>query len=106
MKTDVLLPDIPYKHLKVGGFVYTVQYPWEESVPGLRAEIFHKFQRICIERGTIDNVKESMLHEAVHAVDADRQAGITEDQVRKMSLGLYAFIKDNRELVHWIMEEK
>lgn len=42
-----------------------------------------------------DQQKCTFIHECLHGIDEITESGLTEDQVRKMAKGLYAFIKDN-----------
>ena len=39
-----------------------------------------------------------LIHECIHAIDDITEIGLTEEQVRKLSKGLYGFIKDNPEV--------
>lgn len=42
-----------------------------------------------------DQQKCTFIHECMHGIDDIVEAGLDEDQIRKISKGLYQFIKDN-----------
>lgn len=42
-----------------------------------------------------DQQKCTFIHECVHGIDDIVETGLTEEQVRKLSKGIYQFIKDN-----------
>lgn len=46
----------------------------------------------------IEQQKCTLIHECLHGIDDVVEADLTEDQVRLMAKGLYAFIKDNPNL--------
>jgi len=48
---------------------------------------------------------EVLLHEIVHAIDAAMQTGLEEDQVGRLSRGLFAVLKDNPGLLAHILNE-
>lgn len=50
-----------------------------------------------------DEERESLLHELCHAVDEQLGLGIREKRIRAFSVGLYAMLKDNPELVKYLM---
>jgi hypothetical protein len=41
------------------------------------------------------NIEQVLLHEAIHEISIQRDAKLTEKQVRFMSEGLYEFLKTN-----------
>jgi len=42
---------------------------------------------------------DTLLHEAMHAVDHELHCGMTEPQIRRMATGLLALLRDNPALV-------
>ena len=46
--------------------------------------------------GLADHMRqESLLHEVIHGVDEELSIGLTEEQVRRLSVGLYAVYREN-----------
>ena len=54
----------------------------------------HMERKITID--TVHRTDSTFLHEIVHAVDVNRHLSLTEEQVKSLSHGLYAVIKDNK----------
>lgn len=51
-----------------------------------------------------DREREVLVHELVHAVDEAMQSKLSEEQVEKLGVGLYALLSDNPELVKYLVE--
>lgn len=45
---------------------------------------------------------DTLLHEAMHAVDHELHCGMTEPQIRRMATGLLALLRDNPALVEFL----
>ena len=45
---------------------------------------------------------DTLLHEAMHAVDHELHCAMTEPQIRRMSTGLLALLRDNPALVAFL----
>lgn len=45
-----------------------------------------------------DMQKCTFIHECLHGIDDVVEADLTEDQIRLMAKGLYAFIKENKNI--------
>lgn len=45
---------------------------------------------------------DTLLHEAMHAVDHELHCGLTEPQIRRMATGLLALLRDNPALVQFL----
>lgn len=60
---------------------------------------------VLSESNTPSQMRETCLHEVVHAVDWAVKADMEEDQVGRMARGLFAVLRDNPGFVKWIMQE-
>lgn len=49
-----------------------------------------------------DNIKDTLLHEVLHAVDYCMATKLTEDQVAALATGLLAVFLDNPELMEFL----
>lgn len=47
--------------------------------------------------------RDTLLHEAMHAVDLEMHCGMSEPQIRRMATGMLALLRQNRELVNFLM---
>ena len=89
------------KKLRILGKTYTV-----EITPGIT-----EYGLCCEETQTIkirpvkggDVVKDTLLHECIHAIDFSMHSGLTEDQVQRLGSGLWALFNDNPELLAYLM---
>lgn len=50
-------------------------------------------------------LKESFLHEVIHAVDERLHLGLRERQVGMMSVGLFEWMRDNSKTAMWMIDE-
>lgn len=65
----------------------------------LYGRIEHDFATITISKiYSEDQQKCTFLHECIHGIDELFEIGLEEEQVRKLSKGIYQFIKDNPHL--------
>ena len=46
---------------------------------------------------------DTLLHEAMHAVDHEMHCSMTEPQIRRMATGLLALLRDNPALVAFLV---
>jgi len=51
-----------------------------------------------------DREREVLVHELVHAIDEAMQSKLSEDQVEKLGVGIYALLADNPELVKYLVD--
>jgi len=49
-------------------------------------------------------IKTTLLHEVVHAIEGDMDIKISEKDVNRISVGLYAWMKDNPKVVKWLLK--
>jgi len=49
--------------------------------------------------------RDTLLHEAIHAIDYSMQLSMSERQVCGLGTAIYALLADNPELVKYIMEK-
>lgn len=52
----------------------------------------------------LEQQKDTLLHECVHALDHELDTGMREKQVRRIATGLLDFMRSNPEVVKWLME--
>ena len=57
------------------------------------------------KEGPIDELRETVLHETLHALESMHGFTIPEATVRSMSSGLFAVLRDNKAFAKWILEE-
>lgn len=48
---------------------------------------------------------DTLLHEAMHALDHEMHCSLTEPQIRRMATGLLALLRDNRTLVEFLIAD-
>lgn len=53
-----------------------------------------------------DAVKATVIHEIVHDLDRQAGTGLDERGVNAIAILLFAVLRDNPELVNWIMSEE
>lgn len=97
---------IPNK-LKVGGHVYEVSRDYEFKERSDRSgQSDHELYQILIAgrttKGTkrpIQGTEETFIHEALHCIDEVYNSNsLTEEQVYRLSQGLYQVLTDNKML--------
>jgi len=49
--------------------------------------------------------KDTLLHEAIHAIDDAMGLNLTEKQVRGLGTAIYALFHDNKHFAKWLMEK-
>lgn len=49
-----------------------------------------------------DQARDTLLHEAIHAIDNVDSLGMTEEQVRRIATGLRAVFTSNPEFARWV----
>lgn len=54
---------------------------------------------------TVDQLKDTILHEIIHIIDYEMQLEMSERQVHCMATGLYSVLKDNGDLAKWIIKK-
>ena len=83
--------------LSVIGKRYAVE--WKDS-EGDYGETFADQCRIEVRTTQCHQQQaDTLLHEAMHAVDHELHCGMTEPQIRRMATGLLALLRDNPALV-------
>jgi len=94
------------KKLKVGGFVYTIEFPYffRESNELVGQ---HAFDELKIKISDVDHLDKmsdqkivaTLMHEVVHAVDHVYWSGVgimSEDEIDMISRGLFQVIRNNK----------
>ncbi len=84
--------------IKVAGSIYQIKQSPELEQEGLLGEVNFNNQQIRINPNYSKEVQElTLLHEIVHVVNYTYNVGLEEEQVDRLSRGLYATIKENPE---------
>jgi len=92
------------KSVKIGGFKYKIKITKDpiliNGVEGYGSHCFSdKVITISDRDVSIQQQKQSTLHEIIHAINGERNLGLSEQIVVDLSLGLFAFMQDNKKLV-------
>lgn len=88
--------------IRILGKTYSVSLDEDMSNYG---ECNYKKQTITYSpRQHDDQLKDTLLHEIIHAVDHAVHLELSEKQVHALAGGLYAVLKDNPELSKWLTE--
>lgn len=79
------------------------RYAVEQTQDGDYGETFSDECRIQV-RVTQHPVQQAdtLLHEAMHALDHELHCGMTEPQIRRMATGILALLRDNPELTGFL----
>lgn len=86
--------------LRIIGKLYAIE---EKDGEGDYGECFADQCRIEVRSTQCHQQQaDTLLHEAFHAVDHELHCGLTEPQVRRMSTGILALLRDNPELVAFL----
>lgn len=65
----------------------------------LYGQILYDEEKIKLKSDLTQNMlKCTLLHEVVHGIDEQNAINLTEEQVEKLGVGLYQFIRDNPEI--------
>ena len=87
--------------LRIIGKVYVVE---SKDGEGDYGETFSDQCRIEVRSTQCHQQQaDTLLHEAFHAVDHELHCGLTEPQVRRMSTGILALLRDNPALVAFLV---
>lgn len=97
----------PYA-VRVIGKTYDIHYvsgkPLEEDDLG---ELDPALQRITIKKGQpLETEQDTVLHEALHAVDSELNLNLSEKQVRGLATGILAVLKDNPKFYQYLRRRK
>ena len=52
----------------------------------------------------VDQQKDTLIHECLHAIDHEMDTGLRERQIRLIATGLLHFIRSNPELIKYVAE--
>lgn len=105
------------KNIKIGGYTINLMIKKdklkfkdekgkEKRASGLYLSSNGKNEEIIIStEQTINDQKETLLHEILHHIDYVSSGGktlIPEDKIDNMAQHIYAFIKQNEKVIKWI----
>lgn len=106
-KSEKFVKSIPFDAIQVGGFRFDVEYPWKEPDSRLKAEVHHRMQQVSVDEGTHDNIRESVIHEICHIIEDQYGIVLKDDNdTRRWAHGWYAFVKQNPEVIRWLLEDR
>lgn len=55
-------------------------------------------------RQSVDQARDTLLHEVIHAIDHTYSSNMTEDQIRVLATGLRAVFTANPKFGKWVSE--
>ena len=61
-------------------------------------------QTICVAVSGPDSMRETLLHEVIHACERAGLLDMDEHQVHVLARNLYAFMRDNPAAVEWLTD--
>ena len=88
------------KKLRILGKTYTI-----EVAPGITEYGLCDEENQTIKIRPVkgdDVVKDTLLHECIHAIDFGMHSNLTEEQVQRLGSGLWALLNDNPELLDYL----
>jgi hypothetical protein len=92
----------PFSSIRILGKRHVVR--WDQPIGGDCGLMEYKPLRISVGKGmAVDEERESLLHEALHAIDWQQNTKLKEKQVRQLSVGLYAMLRDNPKVVEYLL---
>ena len=90
------------KTIKIAGKPYTVS---KTSGTGLLGECKSTPLTITYEVNQADDqLRDTILHECLHAMDYAVRIGLKEKQVHALSAMLILFFKENKKLANWLVD--
>ena len=91
------------KKLRILGKTYTI-----EVAPGITEYGLCDEENQTIKIRPVkgkDVVKDTLIHECVHAIDFGMHTELTEKQVSALGSGIWALLNDNPELMRFLQEK-
>ena len=84
--------------IRIAGILYQVKSLSPEEMQGLIGQADFNGQEIRINNTVTEQTKKiALVHELLHIIDHAWAAGLTEQQIVKMSHGLVQVINDNQD---------
>jgi hypothetical protein len=102
MTTLKTVDGLPSK-LKILGKTFKIlllQDGEQEEVDGL---MDLRKQEISVRPQTLEQVQDTSLHEALHAISDSLRLRLSESQVHQLAAALLALLKDNPEYAQWLL---
>jgi hypothetical protein len=91
--------------IRIGGVEYRILYSLEMKGK-LLGECDHDRSQIEISQDqSPEMIKSTLLHEAIHTLAHHIDWKPREDTVRKIEKMMFTFLRENKEVVKWLMEE-
>lgn len=91
------------KKLRILGKTYTVELAPGITEYGLCDEENQTIKVRPVKGG--DVVKDTLIHECIHAIDFSMHTDLTEKQVSALGAGIWALLNDNPELMRFLQEK-
>lgn len=90
---------------RIAGIDYAVIEKSTDDMNGLVGSADFNHQIISINRDCTEQTQEiALLHEVLHIVDAAFNVGLSEEQVRVLTHGLLALVKDNQAVLQGLQD--
>ena len=91
----------PFKSLRIIG--KRVKVRWNQKLVGSWGEYHINKHTILLSQDAVgDQLRETLLHEIIHAVSDQVDAELPESKHRQISIGLYAAMRDNKGLAEFL----
>ena len=88
--------------IKILGLNYDIKFVKSENINGFYGEIVHKQEQIRLNtEHTSQRMKECLIHEINHAVDAELKLKLSEDTISRLSNVWYQIIVDNPHIFEY-----
>lgn len=92
-----------FESIKIIGKNYSVKEDPELLHDGKFGFSNSRTQSITYSPGQAhDQVRDTVIHEIIHAIDFGVHLELKEEQVHALAAGLYATLNDNPELTKWL----
>lgn len=95
---------------RIGQLKFDIEYP--DTVINDDQEVLYGQSRtfeqkiLVASRHSLLRQKATLLHESIHAIDEWYNFNrLEESHVTQMTHGLFDFMRDNRDLIRWIIED-
>ena len=82
--------------IKIGGHIYEITEASDAFSEGTYGTIIYNTNEIIVSSKLAESQKEeTLLHEFLHALDAQYKTGLNDSQIERLAEGLYALYIDN-----------
>ena len=85
------------KIMKLFGKTYKIDFDTEKIMDRCDIGTVNKNEGLILveQKMSKDEISETILHEFIHCIDSDLKIGLSEEQVCRISVGLFSFFSEN-----------